>query len=54
MKFFPHTESMLSEPNTGEEIIAASDEKQIAAGTRKVQRTMWEYIRSPRRRQSVV
>jgi NCS1 family nucleobase:cation symporter-1 len=54
MKFFPHTESMLSEPNTGEDIIAASDEKQIAAGTRKVQRSMWEYIRAPRRRQSSV
>jgi NCS1 family nucleobase:cation symporter-1 len=54
MKFFPHPDSTLSEPNTGEDIIAASDEKQIAAGTRKVQRTMWEYLRNPRRRNSVV
>jgi len=54
MKFVPAHESMLTAPNTGEEIIAASDEKQIAAGTRKVQRSMWDYLRPSKRRQSQV
>ncbi|QIW98067.1 hypothetical protein AMS68_003585 [Peltaster fructicola] len=29
-RFFPHLESKLSQPNTGEEIIAANDEKNVA------------------------
>jgi NCS1 family nucleobase:cation symporter-1 len=53
MKWFPHTPSMLSEPNTGEDIIAASDEKQLAAGTRKHQKSIRDYLRSKNRTSSV-
>ncbi|KAH4127776.1 hypothetical protein HBI17_007570 [Parastagonospora nodorum] len=54
MKWFPHTPSMLSEPNTGEDIIAASDEKQLLAGTRKQQRGLRDLLRKSRNRQSSV
>ena len=54
MKWFPHTPSILSEPNTGEDIIAASDEKQLLAGTRKPQRGLRDILRKSRNRQSSV
>jgi NCS1 family nucleobase:cation symporter-1 len=54
MKFFPHTESQLDRPNTGEDIIAASDEKMLLSGERKSQRSLLQFIRSPRRRESNV
>jgi NCS1 family nucleobase:cation symporter-1 len=54
MNFFPHTPSQLDHPNTGEEIIAAEDEKKLLSGERKVQRSLMSYIRSPRRRKSSV
>jgi NCS1 family nucleobase:cation symporter-1 len=54
MRFFPHTPSQLDSPNTGEDIIAASDEKKLLSGERKLQRSLMSYIRSPKRRQSSV
>jgi NCS1 family nucleobase:cation symporter-1 len=44
MNFFPHTPSQLDHPNTGEEIIAAEDEKKLLSGERKVQRSLMSYI----------
>ncbi|KAJ4370854.1 hypothetical protein N0V86_008547 [Didymella sp. IMI 355093] len=46
MRFFPHQESRLESPNTGEDIIAASDEKQILSGTRKQQRGIRDLVRA--------
>ncbi|KAL5114950.1 hypothetical protein ACEQ8H_007197 [Pleosporales sp. CAS-2024a] len=54
MKWFPHSPSMLSEPNTGEDIIAASDQKQLLAGTRKPQKSLMDYLRKAKARQSSV
>lgn len=54
MKYFPHTASQLDHPNTGEEIIVAHDEKELASGARKNQRSMLEYVRSVRNRGSNV
>ena len=45
MRFFPHQESHLESPNTGEEIIAASDEKQLLSGARKPQRGIRDLVR---------
>ncbi|KAH9877738.1 hypothetical protein J1614_002955 [Plenodomus biglobosus] len=45
MKWFPHTPSQLEQPITGEDIIVASDEKAIASGQRKIQRSMWDLLR---------
>lgn len=44
MKFFPHLPSKLDHPVTGEDVIVAADEKAIAAGERRVQRSMWECL----------
>jgi NCS1 family nucleobase:cation symporter-1 len=46
MRFFPHQESRLESPNTGEDIIAASDEKQILSGARKQQRGIRDLVRA--------
>ena len=46
MRFFPHQESILETPNTGEEIIAASDEKQLLSGARKPQRGIRDLVRA--------
>lgn len=46
MRFFPHQESRLETPNTGEEIIAAADEKQLLSGTRKPQRGIRDLVRA--------
>jgi NCS1 family nucleobase:cation symporter-1 len=46
MRFFPHQESRIDAPNTGEDIIAASDEKQILSGARKPQRSMRDTVRA--------
>jgi NCS1 family nucleobase:cation symporter-1 len=46
MRFFPHQESRLEAPNTGEDIIAASDEKQLVSGARKPQRSMRDTVRA--------
>jgi NCS1 family nucleobase:cation symporter-1 len=55
MKFFPHRPSQLDYAITGEDIIAASDEKAIASGERKVQRSIWDLMRGKTaRRASVV
>lgn len=54
MKFFPHTASHLDHPNTGEEIIVAHDEKELASGARKNQKSMLEYLQSLRHRGSNV
>lgn len=54
MRWFPHEESRLDHPNTGEDIIAASDEKQLLSGARKPQRGLRDLIRSRRNRQSSV
>jgi NCS1 family nucleobase:cation symporter-1 len=54
MRWFPHTESQLESPNTGEDIIAASDEKKLLSGERKHQRGLLDFVRSARRRQSSV
>jgi NCS1 family nucleobase:cation symporter-1 len=55
MKWFPHRPSQLDYAITGEDIIAASDEKAIASGERKVQRSIWDLMRGKTaRRASVV
>jgi NCS1 family nucleobase:cation symporter-1 len=54
MRWFPHTESMLVHPNTGEDIIAENDEKKIASGERKLQRGLWDVLRNARGRKSNV
>jgi hypothetical protein len=54
MRWFPHTESMLDHPNTGEDIIAENDEKKIASGERKIQRGFWDIVRNARGRKSNV
>lgn len=46
MHFFPHQESRLESPNTGEDIIAASDEKQLLSGARKPQKGIRDYVRA--------
>lgn len=46
MRWFPHKESQLEAPNTGEEIIAASDEKQLLSGARKPQKGLRDLLRS--------
>lgn len=46
MRFFPHQESKLEAPNTGEDIIAASDEKQLLSGARKQQKSMRDLLRA--------
>ncbi|KAF2848131.1 uracil permease-like protein [Plenodomus tracheiphilus IPT5] len=54
MKWFPHTPSQLEHPITGEDIIAAADEKAIASGERKIQRSFWDLIRGKTARRSSV
>jgi NCS1 family nucleobase:cation symporter-1 len=54
MRWFPHTPSQLEHPNTGEDVIAAFDEKQIQAGHRKPQKGLRDLLRSARHRQSSV
>lgn len=54
MRFFPHNESRLDYPITGEDIVAANDEKQIAAGHRKHQRSMLDFVRGRKPRQASV
>lgn len=46
MRFFQHEESRLDHANTGEDIIAALDERQLASDARKPQKTMREWARS--------
>lgn len=46
MRFFPHQESHLESPNTGEDIIAAADEKQLLSGARKPQKSMRDLLRA--------
>jgi NCS1 family nucleobase:cation symporter-1 len=46
MRYFPHQESKLETPNTGEDIIAASDEKQLLSGARKPQRGIRDLARA--------
>lgn len=46
MRFFPHEESRLEAPNTGEDIIIASDEKALLSGARKPQRSMRDLVRA--------
>ncbi|KZM27118.1 uncharacterized protein EKO05_0008988 [Ascochyta rabiei] len=54
MRWFPHTASHLDYPNTGEDIIAAADEKHLLSGERKPQKGIRDLIRSVRHRQSNV
>ena len=46
MRWFPHQESRLEYAITGEDIIAASDEKQLASGARKPQKGLRDLMRS--------
>lgn len=46
MRWFPHQESRLEHPNTGEDIIAAADEKQLLSGARKPQRGLRDFMRA--------
>ncbi|KAL6702814.1 hypothetical protein ACN47E_000900 [Coniothyrium glycines] len=54
MRWVPHHESRLDHPNTGEDIIAAADEKQLQSGKRKPQRGLRDLLwRSKGRKSSV-
>ena len=46
MHWFPHQKSRLDYPITGEDIIAASDEKQLQSGARKPQKELRDLVRS--------
>lgn len=54
MRWFPHLESQLEHPNTGEDIIAAADEKQLQSGARKPQKGLLDLVRSVRHNKSHV
>jgi len=54
MKYFPHRPSQMDHPITGEDIVAASDEKLIASGERKIQRSFWDLIRGKTARRASV
>lgn len=54
MKFFPHRESQLDHAITGEDIVVAADEKAIASGERKIQRSIWDIMRGKTARRASV